>query len=97
MKRKLYAATQVGYIPVRIYRTEGLVEKNGVAGTTLIKNNKAVVEIDSQLTGNEYYEILIHELIHATDFIWNLGLSENKIMVLGMMLCQALRGMKKIR
>jgi hypothetical protein len=98
MKPKLKATTAISYFPVLVFEHGELIDSEHAGGTSYVdKNGTGVVTIDSTLSKAEKYEVLIHELVHVIDQAWCLGLSERKVKILGQMLCQALRGLKRVK
>ena len=96
-KRKLVATTTVAYVPVEIYRSEELLNNTHAGGTFINRDGKAIIDLEPNMSEAERYECLLHELIHACDDMWCLRLSEHKTRVLAASLCQALRGMTKVK
>jgi hypothetical protein len=94
-KRKLIATTMLGYLPIEIYHMPGLGEADKASGRFCFDNGIGVIEMEPRQDEASKYDTLLHELIHAADCLWALGLSERKVRELATMLCQALRGLKK--
>jgi hypothetical protein len=94
--RKLIARTSVGYTPVEIYKTEGLINNEGCGGCYHKEGDTAVIDIEAAASKSEKFEFLLHEIVHAIDHLWCLGLSERKVRMIGMTLCQALRGLEPV-
>lgn len=89
-KRKFLFTLANGGHDVPVYEVKGLYRHHSLAGRFMIKEH--CIEMSDELTPDEWMETLIHESIHACEWIQNFKLTERQVHTLGFGLHSMLKG-----
>jgi hypothetical protein len=93
LKAKRVGKTSVGWMEIDLFTDPTLVEREGAC--RLWEPRKRRISVDPRESPQRQYDALLHEMIHAVDYLWNIGLSEHKTRLLATSLTQGLRGIHK--
>ena len=93
--RKKYGETSVGWMRISLYADPDMVDQRHTGGEwNPVDKSITVCTSESKMRQGD---ILLHELIHAVDYLYDLGLSERKVRILGTALQQGLSFIKRTK